>query len=1210
MKTFYPFLILCFSTLYTHASINKAVEEKSKTNGFVENCGQIIDQNNVVNTNVNYIWAAGNGLNVQLRNNGISYDTYQKQGSEIAFHRLDMDIMGMNSHTALNGNKPFSALENFYSSTSKKNISGVRSFEGVTYTDVYENIDFVVSITEKGQLKYDFIVNDPNQTGQIKLKYAGFDSFEICDGNLIFDLSGRQIKEHIPASWMSKSGREIKVDYQIIEKSTDYVIIGFETKNTFHDSSEGQLIIDPLAILEWGTYYGDSLYDVGNAIATDSLGNVFVTGTTSSLHNMASEGLYQTVYSGGTSDAFIVKMNQHGLRHWATYYGGSGDDKGLGIDVDSYDRLYVVGSSTSTDSIGSDGVQQTENGGGTDGFVAHFDRFGSFVWDSFIGSTGEEEAVACKADGFGNVIVVGNTNAGGFLQNDSVSTLVNYQGGTDVFIAKYNINGILTYTSYYGGESDDFATSVALDSLSSVIVAGYTHSSQNIAWGSGFQYNLDGETDGFALKLDSAGSIAWATYFGGPGNDKLTGVTSVSGDFYFSGSTDSLITYSDTTSFQQEYAGSGDAFIARMATDGMLEWFSYVGGEGTDVANGISRDYDGQIYIVGTTTSDSAMTSDTTYIPSPFVSQDVFVAKFSQSGERIWGEYYGGEDYDLGRAIAVFGYTSVYITGLTTSVIGISQNGPEQTAHMLVNPGLDTLGFIARFTQYKSTPPCDDCIGSSGGGGGGGGNDDDDDDDGYNPIGVCIGDSILLSLSGGALGQGAQWVWYVDSCGVIDKFIGEGTEIWVAPDTTTAYFVRAESVDDESRCSGVIVHVDYPNTAIASANDSICPGSTLELFGDGGYYYNWFASDTLINEDQNPVIDTVQASQAGEYTLIANTQFGCSDTTTVDVWLYPGPQFSVSSIDPTCYQSADGSITITSNDTLSLTYEWPLFGSTQNAVDSLTAGAYSAIVTNSAGCSASANTTLTEPDQIVDSLVITPAYCDNPNGGGQLLLYGGFVPYTVEWSPGEESGFIVDDLYAGSYTVIFADANGCGDSTQFTIPNLGLFTAVIDPDSILLGFFDSEEIAVYTNPELENPSYNWTPPEGLSCADCANPVVNPSASIWYEVLVTSVHGCTSTDSLFVERELPEPNSFIPTMFSPNSDGLNDQLCVMGVRMVSFNFKIYDRYGKLIFKSSNTENCWDGTIDGTPASGSYVYTFEAELEEGQSVNETGNVTIQR
>ena len=308
------FIFALFQCSISFANSAEPKADKSQ-NGFIENCGQVKTLNNVTNKNVRFLWPAAEGLNIQLRNTGISFDTYQTVGSETKFHRMDVEILGMNSHCTLAGVEKSSTALNFYDRQSKRTITGVNKYSGVTYSNVYDQIDFAVSLTESGKLKYDFILENPEQSAEIKLKYSGFDSFEICDGNLVFNLSGRQITETIPASWMSESGREIKVDYRIIENGTDYVIIGFESENTFYNQSEGQLIIDPLAVLEWGTYYGDSLYDVGNAIATDSLGNVFVTGTTSSLHNMASEGLYQTVYSGGTSDAYIVKMNQHGLRH-------------------------------------------------------------------------------------------------------------------------------------------------------------------------------------------------------------------------------------------------------------------------------------------------------------------------------------------------------------------------------------------------------------------------------------------------------------------------------------------------------------------------------------------------------------------------------------------------------------------------------------------------------------------------------------------------------------------------------------------------------------------------------------------------------------------------------------------------------------------------------------------------------------------------------
>ena len=96
----------------------------------------------------------------------------------------------------------------------------------------------------------------------------------------------------------------------------------------------------------------------------------------------------------------------------------------------------------------------------------------------------------------------------------------------------------------------------------------------------------------------------------------------------------------------------------------------------------------------------------------------------------------------------------------------------------------------------------------------------------------------------------------------------------------------------------------------------------------------------------------------------------------------------------------------------------------------------------------------------------------------------------------------------------------------------------------------------------------------------------------------------------MERELPPPNTFIPNAFSPNGDGLNDMLCVLGVRIQSFQLKVFDRFGKEVFSTDSEKKCWDGSIEGTPATGSFIYTFEAILEEGKVVNETGNITLKR
>ena len=436
-------------------------------------------------------------------------------------------------------------------------------------------------------------------------------------------------------------------------------------------------------------------------------------------------------------------------------------------------------------------------------------------------------------------------------------------------------------------------------------------------------------------------------------------------------------------------------------------------------------------------------------------------------------------------------------------------------------------------------------------------------------------------------------------------------QIWVAPDTTTTYYVRSESVELETGCLHKTVHVDYPNTAIASANDSICPGAPLELFGDGGFYYHWFGPEDFLSDEQNPVIDTVQYNQAGTYTLAAITQFGCSDTTTVDVFLLTPPEFSTTVTNVTCNNGQDGSISVTPVDTADIAISWPQFGSDTTFVSDLSAGVYALLVTNNHnGCISGDSIPITQPDRLIDSLWTTPAYCDQANGTGHLLISGSNTPFQENWTPGGQTGNPVNDLLPGSHTVIVTDSIGCVDSLAFTIGNIGQFSAVIDPDSVFLEAFETADIEVYTIPELENPTFQWTPESGLSCADCPNPVLDPDTSTFYTVTVTSSHGCTSGDSLYVKRELPMPNTFVPTVFSPNGDGLNDKLCLLGVRITTFTLRIFDRSGTEVFSTNDLQNCWDGTVDGKPVTGTFLYTLQAKLQEGKEVNESGSITVRR
>ena len=281
------------------------------------------------------------------------------------------------------------------------------------------------------------------------------------------------------------------------------------------------------------------------------------------------------------------------------------------IDVDSYERLFITGTTNSIDSIGTDSCEQPSNGGGTDAFIAQFDRHGDFIWDSYIGGSGNEEGTACYADNRGNVLVAGNTDTGGFLSNDSISPLLPYHALTDAFMAKYNSEGRIVWASYYGGNGDDYSSDIVVDSIGNWVMAGSTNSTENISWGPVVQSDFGGGIDGFAVKIDSTGMIEWSTYYGGAGRDSISGVETVNGDYFFAGKTDSLIADADTSSFQAEYGGGGDAFVFSVSSHCGFNWFTYLGGTANNEATDISRDYAGDIYITGTTRQDSVFVGDT-----------------------------------------------------------------------------------------------------------------------------------------------------------------------------------------------------------------------------------------------------------------------------------------------------------------------------------------------------------------------------------------------------------------------------------------------------------------------------------------------------------------------------------------------------------------------------------------------------------------------
>jgi hypothetical protein len=190
--------------------------------------------------------------------------------------------------------------------------------------------------------------------------------------------------------------------------------------------------------LLYATYLGGSGLDVGLGIAMDAAGNAYLTGQTSSA-GWATEGAYDTIYNGDW-DAFVAKLDPAGSSLlYATYLGGSDDDRGVGIAVDAAGDAYVTGETSSVGWATAGAYNSTFNGGACDAFVAKLSSTGSsLLYATYLGGSDDDHGVGIAVDAAGNAYVTGYTYSSGWATTGAYDTT--YSDWTaDVFVAKVKI---------------------------------------------------------------------------------------------------------------------------------------------------------------------------------------------------------------------------------------------------------------------------------------------------------------------------------------------------------------------------------------------------------------------------------------------------------------------------------------------------------------------------------------------------------------------------------------------------------------------------------------------------------------------------------------------------------------------------------------------------------------------------------------------------
>jgi hypothetical protein len=304
--------------------------------------------------------------------------------------------------------------------------------------------------------------------------------------------------------------------------------------------------------------------------------------------------------------------------------------------------------------------------------VAAYDKSRPLVVDpvlsysTYLGGTDFDFGGNIAADNAGNAYVTGYTVSTDFPVKGH-SLLNGNQGGADSYVTKFSPNGTLLYSTYLGGNGDDFGLSITADSSENIYVTGQTYST-NFPVKNALQSSAGGGSDAFVTKLSRTGELVYSTYLGGSSDDVGTFIAvDPAGGIYITGQTFST-NFPTKNPLQSANAGGSDAFVTKLDPTGSeLVYSTYLGGSGNDdEAYGIAVDQFRNAYVAGYTNSGDFPTKNALQ-PFSAGGYDAFVTKFDSSGALVYSTYLGGSSDENGLDVAVDRLGNVYLTGSTCS---------------------------------------------------------------------------------------------------------------------------------------------------------------------------------------------------------------------------------------------------------------------------------------------------------------------------------------------------------------------------------------------------------------------------------------------------------------------------------------------------------------------------------------------------------------
>ena len=913
-----------------------------------------------------------------------------------------------------------------------------------------------------------------------------------------------------------------------------------------------QYIIAEEPVVKWVKAAGGSIDDASQAIAVDVDGNVYVTGNfTSATITFGSTAL--TNSNVGDRHIFVVKFDSIGNVLWAKSTRNNESGNGNSISVDNSGNVYVCGSfrGTNTLTFGSFTLNNQDALSYTQSFIVKYDTSGNVLWAKTCLNNNLDVVVSNSMQ---SVCVNKNGNAyvTGIFQGPTITfgslTVTNSNPPNhEVFLIKYDPAGNILWGKSFGGNNSEIAYYLTVDVSDNVFLSGFFQSS-SIDFGSTVLTNKNsGEQDMFIAKYNSSGNFVWAKSAGGSGADIASVVSAdKSGCAYVGGTFKSNSIAFGSIALTNSNPGLFKNYIVKYDVSGNTLWAKTTSNSTkADATNSLTTDNFGNVYTTGYFESPVITFDNVTLTNSNSSTQDIFVTKYDTSGKVLWAKNFGGSGNDFGKSIAADNFRNVYLTGMF---------GSASIKFDVVNLTNKASGSTDLFVAKINSTSKPDTI----------------------TVDHCVADPIAILTANDGY---ASYSW-VDKTGTV---LGASKIINVQNPVDGAFYTCHMTTDASTTDTLCVIIINYEPKADFSFQNN-CLSNTvhfnnLSTFTNGTLSYKWDFGDGQISTITNPQ-HTFTTSGIHIVSLeVTNLPSTCTRLMSKSVDTFTPSLVGI-----------DGNLTYCRGESTILKahgafgYTWST-GSKSDSIIVSAPGASGWLIGNSSSMCLGDTifyTVTEEPDWTFDASG-NAEFCE---GDSSVLTASGAVNYA--WNTGEQTNSITV-LNPGIYTVTGTNARGCVKTKTFDVSKHELPAANFSVSKSAIDSHDNQISC--TIPAQADVQYLWDMGDGSTKNGAAiqhTYNVN-NALLVYTITLTATNkfGCTASLSKSVDV-IP----FIPNVFTPNGDGVND------IFMQDFVLKIYDRYGITLYNGSAG---WDGTYNGNPVDPDTYFYYLTYTDKNQELH---------